>query len=130
MINILIADDLLNNRKMLVDILKLYGQCDTVSDGLEAINAFEAGLTDGSPYDLILLDIVMPGVNGQETLKEIRRIERRHQVSKEAIIIMVSAVDSPQNVLKAFYHGGCNDYIVKPFKKDDLTEKLRTFHLI
>ncbi|MBF0161854.1 MAG: response regulator, partial [Magnetococcales bacterium] len=41
--NILIVDDLLNNRKLLRDTLKPYGQCDMVSDGQEAIEMFEGG---------------------------------------------------------------------------------------
>jgi two-component system chemotaxis response regulator CheY len=128
--NVLIADDLLNNRKLLVDILKPYGQCDTVSDGQEAVEAFEEGLDDGNPYALVLLDIMMPRLNGQQTLEKMRRIEREQQVSKEAIIIMVTAVDAHQNVLKAFYQGGCDDYIVKPIKKDDLVKKLIDFNLV
>ena len=128
--NILIVDDLLNNRKLLRDTLKPYGQCDMVSDGQEAIEMFEGGVADGTPYDLVLLDIMMPGLNGQETLEAMRRIEQKQQVAKEAIMIMVTAVDSPQNVLKAFYQGGCDDYIVKPFKGETLIDKLHAFQLV
>ncbi|MEO5334829.1 MAG: response regulator [Magnetococcus sp. YQC-5] len=130
--NILIVDDLLNNRKLLRDHLKPYGNCDMVSNGMEAIEMFEAELVDGTPYDLILLDIMMPELNGQDVLKEIRRIERNHNIPEDnkTIIIMVTAVDSNQNILKAFYQGGCNDYIVKPFMKEDLIKKLQLFKLI
>ena len=128
--NILIADDLLNNRKLLVDILKPYGQCDTVSDGQEAVEAFEEGLVDDNPYALVLLDLLMPRLNGQQALEKMRRIEREQQVSKEAIIIMVTAVDAPQNVLKAFYQGGCDDYLVKPINQEDLINKLKSYNLI
>lgn len=130
MLNILIVDDLLNNRKLLRDMLKSYGQCDMVGDGAEGVEMFEGGVLEGNPYDLVLLDIMMPGMNGQEALGEMRRVEREQGVSKQAVIIMVTAVDSPQNVLKAFYQGGCHDYIVKPFKQNDLLDKLRSFHLI
>ena len=128
--NILIVDDLLQNRKLLADLLRPYGQCDTVSDGFDAIDAFEGGVIDGNPYDLILLDIVMPEMNGQQVLQKMRVIEQENRVSKEAIIIMVTSLDSPRNVLDAFYQGGCDDYIVKPINQDELMKKLEIYNLI
>ncbi|MEO5350053.1 MAG: response regulator [Magnetococcus sp. YQC-3] len=127
---ILIADDLLNNRKLLVDILKIYGQCDTVSDGQEAVEVFEDGLVDDEPYSLVLLDLLMPRLNGQQALEKIRRLEREQHVLKEAIIFMVTAIDTTKNVLQAFYQGGCDDYIVKPINKDDLVKKLIDCNLV
>ena len=128
--NILIVDDLLQNRKLLADMLRHYGQCDTVADGQEAIEIFEGRLVDGDPYDLVLLDIMMPGIDGQKALAEIRRIERERRVAKEAIIIMVTAADEPQGVLKAFYRGGCDDYLIKPINQENLLEKLGDYNLI
>ena len=128
--NILIVDDLLQNRKLLADLLRPYGQCDTVVDGQEAIDIFEGRLVDGDPYDLVLLDIMMPGVDGQEALAGMRQIERERHSSKEAIIIMVTAVDESQDVLKAFFRGGCDDYLIKPITKEDLFKKLGEYNLI
>ena len=75
-------------------------------------------------------DIMMPGIDGQKALSEIRRIERERHVAKEAVIIMVTAEDEPQDVLKAFYRGGCDDYLIKPIKQEDLLKKLREYNLI
>ncbi len=130
--NILIVDDLLNNRKFLRDLMKPYGHCDMVSNGIEAVEIFEAELTDGNPYDLILLDIMMPKMNGQQALKEIRRIESERGVAPEdeTVIIMVTAVDMPQNILESFYQGRCTDYLVKPFTQKALLDKLKDYGLI
>lgn len=130
MLNILIVDDLFNNRKLLRDMLKQYGQCDMVGEGAEGVEMFEGALLEGQSYNLVLLDIMMPGMNGQEVLVKMRRVEQEQGVTQQAVIIMVTAVDSPQTVLKAFYQGGCDDYIVKPFKQDDLLDKLRSFNLL
>ena len=130
--NILIVDDLLNNRKFLRDIMKPYGRCDMVADGREAVEMFEAELTDGDPYDLVLLDVMMPRMNGQEVLTEMRGIERKcNAPSVEGTpIFMVTAVDASQSILKAFYHGKCTDYIAKPFTTEQLLNKLREHDIL
>lgn len=130
--NILIVDDLLNNRKFLRDIVRPHGHCDMVSNGLEAVEIFEAELTDGNPYDLVLLDIMMPKMNGQDALKEMRRIESERGVppEEEAVVIMVTAVDMPQNIIESFYLGRCTDYIVKPFTRKILLDKMKAYGLI
>ncbi|MBF0611258.1 MAG: response regulator [Magnetococcales bacterium] len=129
---ILIADDELNNRILLKEILEPYGECDMVANGAEAVDIFEAELLDGVPYDLVLMDIMMPEMSGQEAVKRIRRIEEDHDVrpANEVIIIMVSALDAPADIVEAFYNGGCTDYITKPFTPQKLMEKLRSNRLL
>jgi two-component system chemotaxis response regulator CheY len=129
-VKILIVDDMLYNRKLLAALLKPLGTCDAVEGGREAIDAFEGGIMDGSPYDVVFLDIVMPEINGQQVLQVMRNVERQHRVAKESVIFMVTAVDSPQSVLHAFYQGGCDDYIVKPINKEELFEKLEGMGIV
>ncbi len=87
---------------------------------------YEGELLEGDPYELVLLDIMMPGMDGQEALKRIRDIERKHHVdgAGEAKVIMVTALDSPKSVIEAFFHGGCTDYLAKPITQKDLLDKL------
>jgi two-component system chemotaxis response regulator CheY len=126
----LIVDDLLHNRKLLSDILSTFGECDTASDGQEAIELFYAKLVDGMPYDLVLLDIMMPGIDGKNVLKKMRQFEKYYKTNKESVIIMVSASDDSQDVLDAFYRGGCDDYMVKPISKDALVEKIKASNIL
>lgn len=129
---ILIVEDDFVSRRLLQKILADYGVCDVAVDGAEAVQAFELSLQDGTPYDLICLDIMMPKMNGQEVLKTIRRIEREQEISAqdESKIIMTTALDSPQNVIEAYYQGGCTSYLIKPIAKATLIDTLREYGLI
>ena len=130
--NILIVDDNLPARKLLKNWLQSFGQCDMVNNGREAVDLFAEECTEGNPYDLILLDIMMPVMDGQMALKEIRRMEREFGVpyKDEVVIIMVTAVDTAKDVGEAYTRGGCTDYITKPISKDVLLKKLKDNHLI
>ena len=129
---ILVVDDQLPNRKLLSDILKPYGHCDTVNRGQSAVDLFDAALGEGEPYILVLLDIMMPKMDGQETLKRMRQVEKEYDVEpgKEATIIMVTAVDAKAEVAEAFEQGGCTDYLNKPISRGQLLVKLSEHGLI
>lgn len=129
---ILVVEDDFVSRRLLQKMLAVYGDCDIAVDGVEAVQAFEMALDEGTRYDLICLDIMMPKMNGQEVLKTIRRIEREQEipVQDEVKIIMTTALDSPQNVIEAYYQGGCTSYLVKPIEKQKLIETLQEYGLI
>ena len=129
---ILIADDQFNNRVLLERILSDYGKCDFATTGLEAVELFEFALENGSPYDLVCLDIMMPGIDGQIALRRIRTIEEENglQGDNATVIFMISALDSETEVIKAFFRGGCTDYLAKPISRSKLLEKLKEYKLI
>jgi two-component system, chemotaxis family, chemotaxis protein CheY len=129
---ILIVEDDFVARRTLKEILSPYGECDVVVDGEEAIQAFQLAWDERAPYRLICMDIMMPHVDGQESLRRIREIEREMGVkgSDEARVIMISALDDPKTVVDAFYRGGATSYIVKPIQQKKLIEEIRSFGLI
>ncbi len=122
---ILIVDDDLINRKLLTALLKGYGKCEVAVNGLEAVKMFEETLKNGPLYDLIFLDIMMPEMNGHETLQEIRRLEKEENLDagRGAKVIMVTALGDSRNVLSAFSEG-CEYYLVKPIQQKKLFELL------
>ncbi len=128
----LIVDDDHVNRKIGKDILHPYGECVLAKNGKEAVVLFEQTLASHSAFSLILLDIVMPIMNGQDTLVKMRMIERRFSVPvlNEAFIIMVSSMDDLGNMAMATRFGGCSDYIVKPLNQEKLLEMLKEHGLI
>lgn len=108
MAKILIADDSQFMRTSLKDILKKEShEIIESADGKEAIEKFEA-----DKPDLVLLDIIMPEVDGMEVLKKI---------GKKAKIIVISAVGQEKMVNEAKELGAL-DYIVKPFKNEKVLE--------
>ncbi|MBF0614598.1 MAG: response regulator [Magnetococcales bacterium] len=130
--NTLIVDDIPENRALLADILKPFSHCDVATNGMEAVEIFEAELMDGNPYDLVLLDIMMPIMDGQEALKRMRALEESLQIHEDnrTAIIMVTAVDAMSEISEAFDIGGCTDYLNKPITRGKLLVKLAEHDLI
>jgi len=129
---ILIAEDDDISRMIIRKILERLGTCDTVVDGAETIEAFKLAWADDDPYDLILLDIMMPDIDGQEALKEIRNVERQMGIrgSKEVKVIMLTALDDAHSVVEAYYRGGATSYLVKPIETEKLMTELKNLGLL
>ena len=118
---ILIAEDDFASRKAILKFLSVYGECDVTVDGMEAIDAFMMALEEEDPYDLICLDVMMPVMDGYQALKNIRDIEREHNVdpADQARVIMTTALNEEKNVKKAF-ELGCTVYCAKPIDLEKL----------
>ena len=101
--SILVVDD---NPKFLADALPMYGYDVTVAnDGLEALK-----ILMNKTFDLILLDVMMPNLDGWDTLKAIRNNKKTQYIP----VIMITAVSEDQKVVSGLKIGA-DDYIVKPF---------------
>lgn len=111
--NILIIEDEQNLARFLELELKHEGYDVTVrSDGL---NGLEKALDED--FDCILLDLMLPGLNGLEVCRKIRR-------EKETPIIMITAKDATYDKVIGLDYGA-DDYIVKPFEIEELLARLR-----
>jgi two-component system chemotaxis response regulator CheY len=128
----LIVEDDFIARRLLKEILSPLGDCDIAIDGAEAVQAFRMALDEKKPYDLVTMDIMMPGMDGQEALKHIRELEKQRNIppSAEVKVIMTTAFDDPKNVVEAYYHGGATSYLVKPVSKGKLMNEIRGFGLL
>jgi two-component system, chemotaxis family, chemotaxis protein CheY len=73
---ILIVDDEFSARMLLLTLLRPHGECDVAVDGEEALKAVQQAFEANRPYELICLDIMMAGMDGQTCLRHIRSIER------------------------------------------------------
>lgn len=115
----LIVEDEFLSRKVLRSFLTNTFDVDIVVNGREALDAFTAAHDAGNPYDLILMDIMMPEVDGMEALEQIRDMEREkgYPVCK---IIMTTALDDPNTVIRSFHDGEASAYMVKPVDKNKL----------
>lgn len=129
---VLIVDDELVNRELLEEYLTPYGKCDLAENGSRALELFKQAIDDDKKYDLILLDIMMPGISGQDVLKEMRRIEEDELnilYPDGARIIMTSALYGVTNVLPA-WESLCDAYLIKPIDQDVLFKEIKTLGLI
>ena len=127
----LIVDDDFDSRKLLQKILRPYGECDVAVDGEEGVEAFKTALKEDDPYDLISMDILMPNMDGQQCLREIREIEKEMGVTNDKVVkvVMITGLDDSQEVHDAFFLGDATSYIVKPIRKQILIEEIRSLGL-
>lgn len=103
---VLLVEDTLNMRKLISTILKSENiEVDEAADGEEALEKLE----NGNKYSLLLVDIMMPKLNGLELTKEIRKF------SQVPIIFITALSDEKSQVLA--YDAGADGYITKPFPK-------------
>lgn len=113
---ILVVDDDEMTCHFLSHILAQQGfLLETASDGEQALE-----LLKEKPFDIILLDIEMPGLNGLETLKRIRK----NYLKKDLPVLMVTANDQSTEIIQAF-DMGANDYVVKPLDVPVLFARIR-----
>lgn len=114
---ILIVDD---NPKYLQDALPMYGYETTVAtDGVQALKVLAKTDMKENPLDLILLDIMMPNMNGWDVLKSIRSNEK----TKHIPIIVLTAINEEQKMVSGLKIGA-DDYIVKPFVLPNLLARI------
>ncbi len=112
--SILVVDD---NPKYLADALPMYGYDVTIAkDGLEALKILDS--KEGA-FDLILLDVMMPNMDGWDTLKAIRNNKKIKYIP----VIMITAVSEEQKVVSGLKIGA-DDYIVKPFILPNLLARI------
>lgn len=127
----LIVEDEFAARKLLQFYLSDYADCFIAVNGHEAVDAFKDALSEGQPYDLICLDIMMPQMNGHDALAAIRQIEKEHGINglDGVKVIMITALSDSKNIIGAF-RKGCEVYIVKPVKKEKLLEEMEKLGLL
>lgn len=115
--SILIVDDTPENLTVLRDILTREGhRVRPVLQGLQALASAAA-----EPPDLVLLDIMMPGVDGYETCERLKADERTRDIP----VLFISALDATESKVRGFEVGGL-DYITKPFRTEEVLARVRT----
>ncbi|MBO4634724.1 MAG: response regulator [Bacteroidales bacterium] len=111
MYNVLAVDDIPLNLLLVQKMLARYNfQIRTAANGQQALDA----VAEKKP-DLILLDLMMPGIDGYEVIRRLRESPKTADIR----IVILSALNSNEDVVKGF-NLGANDYIVKPIIMEKL----------
>ena len=109
MSKILVVDDEQSLRDFLAIMLKKEGHdVVTAEDGTHAMNAVQSEI-----FDLVISDVKMPGIDGIGVLKSVK------EISPETVVIMITAYATAETAVEAMKLGA-SDYIIKPFKVDEL----------
>ena len=116
-ISVLIVDDEIVNIKVLENHLTLHGyQVDKAYTGVEALQKIKE-----KTYDLVILDVMMPNMSGFDLCIKIRELYLMNKLP----VIMLTAKNSISDLLRGF-ESGVNDYLTKPFSKDELLSRIKT----
>jgi len=114
---ILVVDDMPENIDVLFGALKRDYKVKAAPNGEKALEIAQGK----NPPDLILLDIMMPGMDGYEVCQRLRENEKGRKIP----VIFLTAKSEKEAVVKGFESGG-QDYVTKPFDLRELTERVRT----
>lgn len=113
---ILLVDDQPHNHRLIEAMLAPYGySLDSVSSGEDALR-----LTASDPPDLILLDVVMPGMSGYDVCRRVRA----NEATRFLPIVMITA--NPEQDKVAAIDAGADDFIVEPFERHELLARVRS----
>lgn len=131
-LRILIVEDEPVNREFLALSLSGHGDCQAVGSGEDAVRAQASALAENRPFDVIFLDIMLPGMNGLQALEHLRELERQHQVQprRHVPVIITTGLDDDRTASRAFIQGQAASYMTKPFQAGQITEELRKLGLI
>lgn len=113
---VLIVDDAKTNIDILVDALRGEYKLSVALDGAAALRSVEK-----SPPDLVLLDIVMPGLDGYEVCRRLRA----HEPTRDVPVMFLSSLEDVKNKALGFEVGG-NDYLTKPFEVLEIKARVRS----
>ena len=127
----LIVEDDFTARLALQRFLSRFGECHIAVNGTEAVEAFRAASDSGLGYDLVCMDILLPEMDGEAAVKEIRAFEKQRGIisSNGAKIVMTTAVDDIKNIIRSFQEL-CDAYLLKPVNLGDLRNHLKDFGLV
>ena len=125
----LVVEDTLTTQLVFSEQLSAYGECKAVSSGADAIEEFQNALSSDAGFDLVCLDVRMPGINGLNVLAVLRKHEDESGKSGHTKIIMTTTVTAEEAVEKA-HRKHCDAYLTKPITADDLEKTLKELSLI
>ncbi|WP_300161657.1 response regulator [Solidesulfovibrio sp.] len=126
----LIVDDDESIILFLRTFLSAYAECLTASDSLEALAAFEASLEEDRPITAVFMDILMPGMDGNEVVQALRRMEEAAGPREPFKLVMISVLTDTRNVSESFFHGRADAYLPKPLRREVLLSELAKLGLI
>ena len=122
---ILIIDDMLTMRQVIRGSLHELGYTNLseADDGSTAWPLINKAQEDGAPFQLVISDWNMPGLNGIDLLKKVRGVD----ALKALPFVFITAENQKERVVEAV-QAGVNSYITKPFSAQTLQQKMDTLH--
>jgi osomolarity two-component system sensor histidine kinase NIK1 len=121
---LLVEDNFLNQKITTYNLRKYNHKVSIANNGLEAVNLFKE-----KKFDLILMDIMMPVMDGLEATREIRKIQKTDKLNEYTSIIAVTA-NTLDNDREKCLSWGMDEFIAKPFDMNQLNEILMNLKIV
>ena len=125
-LSVLIAEDNEINALLMRSLLNKLGHQPVIAtDGRQAIESWVAAQTAGAPYDLVLMDLQMPHIDGLEATKVIRAREAARGLCRTPILALTANTQSEDR--DACLKAGMDDFLVKPLDRHKLNAALAAY---
>jgi CheY-like chemotaxis protein len=121
---LLVEDNILNQRITTFSLKKFNHMVDIANNGLEAVNKYRE-----NDYDVILMDIMMPVMDGLEATSQIRKFEKENPSKKHTPVIAITA-NTLDNDRDKCIATGMDEYMAKPFDMNRLNEIFKELNII
>lgn len=118
---LLVEDNLLNQKVVIINLKKFDYEITPVTNGLDALESVKH-----NTFDLILMDIMLPDMNGYEITQAIRKNEKENNVENPVPIIALTA-NTYDNDREKCLSVGMNEYLSKPFSSQELVEIIEKY---
>ena len=119
-LRVLVVDDLATDRDILTRYIRSWGmRCDAVENAAGGLVALHQSLQEGQPYDIVLLDYAMPGMDGVQ----LARVIRSDHAYDATRLLMITAFDQ-QNLVQEARNGGISAVMTKPVRQSELHDTL------
>ena len=130
-LSILIVEDDFVTRHLEVGLLSAFGECEVAVNGKEALKAFEVKMMSGTPYNLVLLDIMIPEIDGIDVLRGIREFETEQGnvgLGRTRVVIVSNRRD--METISQSFRDQSDAYIIKPVTRKKMENHLRKLGLL
>lgn len=123
----LIVDDDESIQLYLQAVLAPFARCDGAASGEAGLAMFDEAHAAGEPYDVVMMDILMPGMDGHQAAETMRAREAALGVGplQAFKLVMITSLVDDANVSRAFFQAHATCYLVKPFDKATVLDELR-----
>jgi two-component system chemotaxis response regulator CheY len=132
MLKCLVVDDSELDREIICHHLSGIAVCETAENGQQAVQMFMAAFAAGKPYDVVVLDIMMPVMDGNDAAKRMRDFEAEQgiRLGEGVHVIVTSALNTPQDIVKSYFNAVAAVHLIKPVKPAKLYKVLAKLELI
>ncbi len=123
---ILIAEDDGALAELLRSVLPAECRVAVAQDGISAVSSFRSALRDAAPFDILCLDLNLPGMDGIRVLRAVRRLEAEFaRPGLEPARIVMMTTSNARATVQAVLAAGVNDFLVKPFTTAEFLQRLQ-----